>query len=88
MDRTTKILLAAIALGLWVNAGVSALRPAVAQIPLYGGARTIFEVQKLWEAFKEAEIANEWKGGTGWRMLYHLTKATIIKNRTRELTSG
>jgi hypothetical protein len=32
MDRTTKILLAAIALGLWANAGVSALRPATAQL--------------------------------------------------------
>ena len=32
MDRTTKILLAAIALGLWANAGVSALRPAAAQL--------------------------------------------------------
>jgi hypothetical protein len=32
MDRTTKILLAAIALGLWANAGVSVLRPAVAQV--------------------------------------------------------
>jgi hypothetical protein len=32
MDRTTKILLAAIALGLWANAGVSALRPATAQV--------------------------------------------------------
>jgi hypothetical protein len=31
MDRTTKILLAAIAIGLWANAGVSALRPATAQ---------------------------------------------------------
>jgi len=31
MDKTTKIILAAIALGLWANAGVSMLRPAIAQ---------------------------------------------------------
>ncbi len=34
MDRTTKILLAAIALGLWANAGLSVLRPAGAQTNL------------------------------------------------------
>jgi hypothetical protein len=28
MDRTTKILLAAIALGLWANAGLNVIRPA------------------------------------------------------------
>ena len=31
MDRPTKILLAAIALGLWANASVTMLRPAQAQ---------------------------------------------------------
>jgi hypothetical protein len=30
MDRTTKVILAAIALGLWVNAGVFVFRPAPA----------------------------------------------------------
>jgi hypothetical protein len=32
MDRTTKILLAAIALGLWANAAATMVRPAIAQI--------------------------------------------------------
>jgi hypothetical protein len=32
MDRTTKILLAAIALGLWANAVMSVIRPAAAQV--------------------------------------------------------
>jgi len=37
MDRTTKLLLAAIAIGLFTNAGVNAMRPADAQshIPPY-----------------------------------------------------
>jgi hypothetical protein len=39
MDRTTKILLAAIALGLWANAGVSALRSATAQVSPQGTPR-------------------------------------------------
>jgi hypothetical protein len=31
MDRTTKILLAAIALGLWANAATTVIKPAIAQ---------------------------------------------------------
>ena len=31
IDRTTKVLLALIALGLWANAAVSTIRPAFAQ---------------------------------------------------------
>jgi Lysozyme inhibitor LprI len=67
------------------------LSNVVQKIAERDGAETIFEVQKLWEAFKEAEAtrrADEWKGGSGWPMLYHSAQATIIKNRTRELTSG
>jgi hypothetical protein len=39
MDRTTKILLATIALGLWANAAASLSRPATAQVSPQGTPR-------------------------------------------------
>lgn len=64
------------------------LSKVVQEIAKQDKAETIFEVQKLWEAFKVAEAAmrsDEWKGGSGWPMIYYSAQASIIKNRKREL---
>jgi hypothetical protein len=64
------------------------LSDLVQRVAKSDGTETVFSVQKLWEAFKEAEAnrqSEDWEGGSGRPLIYYSVEDRIIRRRVGEL---